>query len=56
VPVKGDDSIVQVMVKASPSAMKHWAMQYINYVEILQPTHLRDEIAEDLNKAVEKYR
>ena len=54
--IKGDDSIVQVTVKASPSAMEHWAMQYINYVEVLQPVHLRDTIAEDLNKAVKKYR
>lgn len=55
-PIKDDISIVQVLVKASPSAMEHWAMQYINYVEILQPAHLRTTIAEDLNKAIKKYR
>ena len=51
----GDENTVTVSVVASPSAMEHWAMQYINYVEIIAPDMLRTRIKETLAKGVAKY-
>ena len=51
-----DKNNITVSLKASPNAMEHWAMQYINYVEITKPTELREKIKESLKSAEEKYR
>ena len=51
-----DENTVTVNLKASPNAMEHWATQYINYVEVIKPTELREKIRESLKKAEEKYR
>lgn len=51
-----DDETVTVSLKASPNAMEHWAMQYINYVEITKPATLREKIKENLKAAEEKYK
>ena len=45
----------EVTVTASPNAMEYWAMQYLNYVEILSPTKLRNKIAENVKRAMSKY-
>jgi predicted DNA-binding transcriptional regulator YafY len=50
-----DEKVVSIALWASPNAMEHWATQYINYVEVLTPVHLRDKIRQDLQKATEKY-
>lgn len=47
---------VEVRIKASPNAMEHWAMQYMNYVEIKSPESLRIRIREALEKGMDKYR
>lgn len=52
---KRDDGRVTVTVKASPIAMEHWAMQYINYVEITKPDTLRQKIKITIEKSFEKY-
>ena len=54
--IDNGDKTVTVSVKAIPEAMEHWAMQYINYVEILEPKELRDAIKADLKAAEKKYR
>ena len=54
-PVKGRDDIVRVNFRASPKAMKYWALQYVDYVEIITPTKLRDDIRETLDYALERY-
>lgn len=41
--------------RASPNAMEHWAMQYINYVEDTKPITFREKIKENLNKGLNKY-
>ena len=46
---------VSVSLKASPNAMEHWAMQYINFVEITFPESLRVRMKETLEKGLEKY-
>ena len=50
-----DENKIRVLIKASPSAMEHWAMQYVNYVEVISPKSLRERIRESLRKASEKY-
>lgn len=51
-----DDGRVTVSVKASPIAMEHWAMQYINYVEITKPESLKKKIKNSLENAMKKYK
>jgi predicted DNA-binding transcriptional regulator YafY len=46
---------LKVTVKASPMAMEYWAMQYLNYVEVVSPSELRDKIKENLENAIKKY-
>ena len=50
-----DDKKVKVELVASPNAMEHWALQYLNYVEVTKPESLRERIRESLEKAREKY-
>lgn len=45
----------KVAVTVSPNAMEYWAMQYLNYVEIITPVSLRDKIKENLMQATKKY-
>ncbi len=47
---------IKVSLLASPSAMEHWALQYLNFVEVLSPASLRESIAEALKKAQNKYK
>jgi len=51
-----DETKVKVILKASPNAMEHWAMQYINYVEITSPESLRERMRNALGFGMEKYR
>ena len=51
----GDGDTLKVYVKASPMAMEYWAMQYLNFVEILSPASLRSRIAANLEAARRKY-
>lgn len=50
------DGTVKVSVRVSLGAMEHWAMQYINYVEIITPTELREAIKKSIKDAGKKYR
>ncbi len=51
-----DQDKVSVEIKASPNAMEHWAMQYINHVEIISPESLRNRIKEALESGLSKYK
>lgn len=51
-----NDKQILVSLKASPNAMEHWAMQYINYVEITHPDTLREKIKENIKTAEDKYK
>lgn len=46
---------IKVSLLASPLAMEHWAMQYVNYVEVTAPEHLRTKIKDNLTEAIKKY-
>ena len=50
-----DDKRVKVELVASPNAMEHWAMQYLNYVEVTKPASLRERIKTNLAEAIKKY-
>lgn len=49
------ETSVDVSVAANLEAMRYWAMQYANHVEVLRPKKLRDEMKKNLLAAVEKY-
>ena len=49
----GDEITASVVVNLK--AMRYWAMQYANYVEVLKPAELREQIKEDLRNAMSKY-
>jgi predicted DNA-binding transcriptional regulator YafY len=46
---------VTASVVVNLQAMRYWAMQYANHVEVLKPQKLRKQIKEDLVKVVGKY-
>ena len=46
---------VKVDLFASPNAMEHWALQYLNYVEVTKPESLREKIKESLQTGIAKY-
>lgn len=50
-----DGPKVNVKLKASLLAMEYWAMQYIEYVEIVSPESVRNSIKQRLDKAINKY-
>ena len=50
-----DDKKVKVELVASPNAMEHWALQYLNYVEVTKPERLRLKIKISLENAIKKY-
>lgn len=47
--------MLRVTVNVSPSAMEYWAMQYVNYVEVLSPLPLREKIRNNITAARLKY-
>ena len=50
-----DDKKVKVELVASPNAMEHWALQYLNYVEVIKPESLRGRILKSLTENTKKY-
>ena len=53
--IPDDDKKVKVELVASPNAMEHWALQYLNYVEVTKPESLREKIKKALIQASKKY-
>jgi predicted DNA-binding transcriptional regulator YafY len=53
--VEGSDDKVRVSFIASPMAMEHWALQYLNHVEVTKPESLRGRIKEALQNGIKKY-
>lgn len=51
-----DGKKIRVTLTASPAAMEHWAMQYINYVEVISPESMREKIKAMLDRGSEKYK
>ena len=53
--VLGIEGKVKVELFASPLAMEHWALQYLNHVEVKKPQELREKIKASLAEAMKKY-
>lgn len=53
--IKPNGEKYRVTVKSSLLAMEFWSMQYLNAVEIISPTSLRDKIKENLKNGLGKY-
>lgn len=51
----GSEDIIHVTLKSSQLAMKVWALQFLDVVEILKPVELRDEIKNIIEEARKKY-
>lgn len=51
-----EDGKVNVKLKVSLNAMEYWAMQYINFAEIVSPISLREKIKQNIDTAKEKYK
>ncbi|MBR2024420.1 MAG: WYL domain-containing protein, partial [Clostridia bacterium] len=45
----------KIQLKSSVMAMEHYAMQYIDHVEIVKPLCLREKIKEKILKGLNKY-
>ncbi len=45
----------RVSVRVSLQAMEYWAMQYLNVIEVVSPSSLRDKLKENLKNGLEKY-
>ncbi len=52
---ESDGKTITCTVKANPTAMKFWAMQYSGMVEIIAPDYLREEMRSTLRDAWKKY-
>ena len=52
---KAEDSDCIFNINASPRAMEYWAMQYLNFVEVLQPFDLIEKIKNNIQSALQKY-
>lgn len=50
-----DENYDEVEVVCSPNAIVHWAMQYSDYVEVISPKFVRDDVVNRLKNMVEKY-
>lgn len=49
-----EEAVIQV--NSSEQAMVFWAMQYDEYVEVLEPENIRDRIKENIREMAEKYK
>lgn len=50
-----NENKILVAIKASPNAMEHWLLQYVNHVEVVKPESLRQRIKSCLLEAIKKY-
>ena len=49
------DKKSKVSLKSSVISMEHYAMQYINYIEVIKPESLRNQIREKILNGLNKY-
>lgn len=52
---RANDGDCVFYINASPKAMEYWAMQYLNFVEVLKPQELREKIKTNIQSALNKY-
>ena len=51
-----EDNKIKVTIKANPVSITYWLLQYIQYIEIIEPTYLKDKIVSILKEALDKYK
>ena len=49
------DGKFKITLRVSLNAMEYWAMQYLNFAEIVSPAGLREKIKDNLSSAAKKY-
>lgn len=52
---KIDDNYFKARLNVCPTGLKMWVMQYLNYVEILEPLSMREELKNNLKEILKKY-
>lgn len=52
---KRENGRIKATVRSTLKAMEYWAMQYLNFVEVISPDSLRDVLRENVLRAAEKY-
>ena len=52
---KVDDNYDIIEVTCSPNAVVHFAMQYSEYVEVIDPLDVRNMVIESIKKMCKKY-
>ena len=50
-----DNGKAKVSIMASIDAMKYWSLQYLDYVEIIEPQSLRERIEDSIRNSAKKY-
>ena len=50
-----DPEKIIISLWANPYAMSLWALQYVNYIEVISPEHLRTKIRDYLQTGLDKY-
>ena len=50
-----DPEKIIISLWANPYAMSLWALQYVNYIEVISPAHLRNKIRDFLAAGLSKY-
>ena len=50
-----DPEKIIISLWANPYAMSLWALQYVNYIEVISPAHLRTKIRDFLKSGLDKY-
>ena len=50
-----EDKMIKVIVKVDKNAMLYWAMQYIKFVQVIDPPELVENIKQALVEALDKY-
>ena len=50
-----DENHFKVILNFCHKGLKMWIMQYLNYVEILKPLSVREELIDNLKEILKKY-
>ena len=51
-----NEDIIDIKVTVNTKAMRYWAMQYANYVTVISPPNLVEQIKNDLENAINRYK
>ena len=54
--IEKNEEYIIARVRCNYSAMRYWALQYGPYVEVLSPDELRNQLRDDAEKMLEKYK